>query len=55
MKFNVDIGYHKGCMSGTKDRWTVVFSNFDYGECFTYPVKPTKRQIRKERKQMPSW
>ncbi|EOX9113893.1 DUF7279 family protein [Proteus mirabilis] len=55
MKYDVDIDYQKSCMAGTKNRWTVVFSNFDYGECFSYPVKPTKRQIRKARKSMPSW
>ncbi|WP_155250241.1 hypothetical protein [Providencia alcalifaciens] len=55
MGFDVDIAYHESCMAGTKNRWTVVISNFDYGECFSYPVKPTKRQIRKARKSMPSW
>lgn len=55
MRFDVDIAYHESCMARTKDRWTIVFSNFDYGECFSYAVKPTKRQIRKARKKMPSW
>ncbi|MCB4826719.1 hypothetical protein LHV16_05665 [Providencia rettgeri] len=55
MGFEKDILHHDSCMSSTKDRWTLVFSNIRTAECFSYAAKPTKRQIRKARKQMPSW
>jgi len=56
----VDVQYLNGVLGGTKCRWGVVYgfegdefnSNAD---CYPMKTKPTKRQIRKLKKQSRAW